>query len=1034
MFSKVKQSPFFVFRKPALPLNALFDWQGDRAALREQLIFWLDNPAVQEALYLASPSLMKRLQVWREEPNSKKGKKLELVVAKYFIRMTSRATPFGLFASVGKGHFTGEMGLNIQANASLKRKTRLDMNFLFTLRRHLITTQWNEKSLRLIGNPSLYKIGEEYRYIESYLNKSVLHYRLASLESSPYLDITVQHCRNGGITTTLIDELCKLENDITVDDATDFIQTLIDNEVIQADLPLKVTGGSPDSELADSLEEAGFIDEMRQLTPVLDRLKILDGRNVNMPSDYSELLTKLKRLPVDVEENRLFQVDAFCSETDLSISKQFQERFLKDLKLCAKLIPASVNPLQGVVNQFAARFEGRLVPIKTFLDDESGWSMSTEKGTQTPLLKGLRIHSSEAGSRTFQQSHFDMLLADVLSQRESIFQDEVMLTEEKIEQYKDRSAVKLPASWAAIASLYEDKQGNVLSLLHNTYGPSSANLLGRFCHLDENLQRDVVTLLKEEEATNPDCIFAEIIHLPEGRTGNVIARPILRCFEIPFITSAAVQQKYQIDLDDLYVYVEDNEVRLWSKRLSKSVIPRLSSAHNYSIRSLGIYKFLCSLQHQNYGLPRFEWGAQFSGERYLPRIRIGNTIIAKRRWLIERKTLLDIQKKNNAEKTDALAQLTEKFNLPQWLSYAESDNRLIIQLSNPIMLDILLSETRQYTDIVLHEVLESEYSSVMKSEGASFAHEIIIPFSSNSKRQDTEPTETREKQHVHPTRHMIGGEWLSIKIYAGNTTAERLLCEEVASLFETIKTDGYSEKAYYLRYSDPDWHLRIRVKGPSEALLTSVLPRLNQLLNPKIQSGVIKNVTLDTYDPETERYGGSHGIELAESIFDVNSAFCLSVINKIDELGEDSRWMFALRGIDSILNAFSLGLEQKKALVSQLREHFGREYNDNVVLRKSLGTKHRENQQNIVDSMEGVGIFNKFNALIERHTSEIAIYAIQYRELDDQKQLTRSLSDVISALLHMFNNRLFTAYGRQQEFVCYDMLKRYYDYKLRSGR
>ena len=65
-------------------------------------------------------------------------------------------------------------------------------------------------------------------------------------------------------------------------------------------------------------------------------------------------------------------------------------------------------------------------------------------------------------------------------------------------------------------------------LIHSVTGPSGANLLGRFCHADPELHRRVEEHLRAEEAHRPDAIFAEVVHLPEGRIGNVLCRPVLR--------------------------------------------------------------------------------------------------------------------------------------------------------------------------------------------------------------------------------------------------------------------------------------------------------------------------------------------------------------------------------------------------------------------------------------------------------------------------------------------------------------------------
>ena len=46
--------------------------------------------------------------------------------------------------------------------------------------------------------------------------------------------------------------------------------------------------------------------------------------------------------------------------------------------------------------------------------------------------------------------------------------------------------------------------------------------------------------------------------------------------------------------------------------------------------------------------------------------------------------------------------------------------------------------------------------------------------------------------------------------------------------------------------------------------------------------------------------------------------------------------------------------------------------------------------------------------------------------LFESQQAKGSRDSLLGSLLHMFTNRLFKAYGREQEFVVYDMLRRIY--------
>jgi len=136
-------------------------------------------------------------------------------------------------------------------------------------------------------------------------------------------------------------------------------------------------------------------------------------------------------------------------------------------------------------------------------------------------------------------------------------------------------------------------------ILKSFGGSSATNLLGRFGHVNNQINDILKEIAFIEQKNNPDKIIAEIIHLPQSRLGNVIFRPAFREFEIPYLTKSNANITKQIELKDIIVYVRNNKIILYHKLLKKEVIPKLGNAHNYSHNSLPIYEFLCDIQNQN---------------------------------------------------------------------------------------------------------------------------------------------------------------------------------------------------------------------------------------------------------------------------------------------------------------------------------------------------------------------------------------------------------------------------------------------------
>ena len=93
-----KIADVFMFRTPLLSLKVLEEVLAQND-LDKFLKTCFADKNIREALFLASPHLCKLSE--GHDYDEKLGRSL----LKYLIRMSSRCTPFGLFAGIGAGHF-----------------------------------------------------------------------------------------------------------------------------------------------------------------------------------------------------------------------------------------------------------------------------------------------------------------------------------------------------------------------------------------------------------------------------------------------------------------------------------------------------------------------------------------------------------------------------------------------------------------------------------------------------------------------------------------------------------------------------------------------------------------------------------------------------------------------------------------------------------------------------------------------------------------------------------------------------------------
>jgi hypothetical protein len=281
------------------------------------------------------------------------------------------------------------------------------------------------------------------------------------------------------------------------------------------------------------------------------------------------------------------------------------------------------------------------------------------------------------------------------------------------------NAAGLPDSFSAMVKIHaalpnDIDNGNYTLSFHSVTGPSGGNLLGRFCHLDPGIEKLTRDILEEEERQSPDCLFAEIVHLPESRTGNILMRPVLRKYEIPYLCNSSLDKKFQIPVSDLLVGIEADKVTLRSRKLNKQVIPRLTTAHNFNLTTVPVYQFLCDLQYQAIHHADWQWGV-LSNCPFLPRVSYGRFILSNARWILTKEEMNACDKKNDERVLSAFSEIKKLKNLPDYVRLTQGDNELLLHLQNIFCIRLLVAEVNKAGSVTLTEVTDAPNQCWLKS-------------------------------------------------------------------------------------------------------------------------------------------------------------------------------------------------------------------------------------------------------------------------------------------------------------------------------
>lgn len=133
----------FILRTPLYPFGFITNLVNKPEIADHELNAICNKPLVQEAIYLASPHLFAEMNKWlmgdfgTGKKDLKNLRKLKFGLMRYLLRMSTRCTPFGLFAGFSTGSFGNHTSISLFEQEANISHTRLDMNYLCALAQDL---------------------------------------------------------------------------------------------------------------------------------------------------------------------------------------------------------------------------------------------------------------------------------------------------------------------------------------------------------------------------------------------------------------------------------------------------------------------------------------------------------------------------------------------------------------------------------------------------------------------------------------------------------------------------------------------------------------------------------------------------------------------------------------------------------------------------------------------------------------------------------------------------------------------------------
>ena len=1040
---------FMLVRAPLLPIET-YQTLSDPSR-GDPIAPLLENAQVRRALAVGSHALADALERGeRGALTPRDAARLQAKLLRYLIRMSTRPTPYGLFAGVALGRWGDQTDLALAATAA-RTRTRPDMAWLWTLVAQLEARPEVRHALHLVANPAaILQAG-----------RVVLAERAPPLDSGTAPGVSVRatgvvqralaRARTPVPYTDLAAYLLATTPGATPEKVETLLTELWQQTLLLTDLRPPLTTDSPSRYVAQRL--AGIpaaADVLAQLEDVLAGAAAWDA----LPSDeaaatYRPLVRQAAAVvPAPKEDDALFQVDTALALQGTQLTHAVGREAARAAELLLRLspLPQGIPYLTAYRQAFTSRYgHDREVPLLELLDAQAGLGPPNWHAGSSDIPQARAMERAQAQR--------DLAMRALYHHQRVVELDHETLA--RMETWTPTPAMAPPSldlyAFVAAESVAALDAGAFQIIVGPNLGAVRAGRnLGRFADLlapagAAALERAAAA----EAAAVPARLWAELVYLPpRPRLANVVIRPPVRRYEIPLGVSPGVPAEQVIRLSELVVGVRGDRFYLRWTRAAAEVIVTAGHMLNHMSAPV-VCRFLSDLsQDGQTQLGGFDWGPT-EGTPFLPRVQAGRIILRPAQWSIEARTLPPDSPDTFAA---ALAAWRAEWEVPRHVSLTWGDNRLLLDLEDSRQAEELRAELRRLppgSTMPLQEVLPALDQTWLRGPGGHYVTELVVSLvlrgtappaagAAGAAAETTLPAPVAPGEgspRLDPSQPLPpvvlvddtagaaspplpelpgaagdaalrlrppGSEWLFVKLYCPRPIEDDVIADPVRSFGEEALAAGWADAWFFIRYSDPDPHLRLRFRGTPERLTGRLLPAICAWGADLMAGGHCLRFSFDTYDREIERYGGPAGMELAEAVFAADSRLVATLIQLLqDRVVLLDRITVAVLSVDDLLAGLGLAAPERlrwyKEVVTS-RDQASAEYRQRKgLLRALLGDPARLRAEPGGEALA--------SALAARHEA-LARLAPQLIALADQGRLSQTLAMLCRSYVHLHCNRL----------------------------
>ncbi|MFF3271712.1 lantibiotic dehydratase [Streptomyces chrestomyceticus] len=542
-------------------------------------------------------------------------------------------------------------------------------------------------------------------------------------------------------------------------------------------------------------------------------------------------------------------------DCDIILPTAVAEEAERALKVIARISPYPSGP--PVWQDYRARFlerysMGALVPVRDLTDPDVG--LGFPAGYRGSVLR------RPASATTRRDEELLSLAQDAAVNQAR----EIVLSEANLAALAVGDVAQVPAHvelcFSVLAHSLGAMQQGRFTLSIAGLSLAAGTTAGRFLAMLEQTDRDRMTAAY---ATMPTLITgaarAQVSSPPlRLRTQNVSRAPALT----PHLISLGEHNaEATLDLDYLAVGADSQRLYLASLSTGTLIEPSVMNAVELTNATHPLVRFVTEVHRSHAAvLAPFTWGAA-ARLPFLPEVRVGRTLLSPASWRLRRRDV-------GGEDGDGwLRRFTDwrcRYGVVRAVFVGTDDQRLRLDLDNPAHLEMLRIELERTSTVALHEAPGEDSLGWLGR-----THEITIPFASELPPADLN---TRTSVVVRRNTGRLPGTspWVYLKVYSHPDRAPEILTTHLPALFQ--EWEGGTPLWWFTRYSDPESHLRIRLRLPGLHVFGDAAQHVGAWAAALRNDGLVSRIQWDTDEPEIGRYGTGRLLDTAEHFFTADTA------------------------------------------------------------------------------------------------------------------------------------------------------------------